>query len=227
MGADISSPRRAEIDAFLAKHRLQVQVRSHDRSRLIFALDATASRQPTWDLACGLQAQMFEEAARIGSLDIQLVFYRGPGDCSASRWLSDANMLASLMSKIDCRAGHTQIEKILSHARKEDAQQKIQALVFIGDAVEEVPTDLYMVARELTMPVFVFQEGNDTSATSTFREIARLTRGAHVRLDQGAAKQLGELLRAVAAYAAGGLTALSGLSGNASAVKLLEQIRKL
>jgi hypothetical protein len=226
VGDQISLPRRREIDAFLAKQRLQVQV-SRGRGRLIFALDATASRQPTWDLACALQAQMFEEATRIGSLDIQLVFYRGCRECSASRWLSDANMLASLMSKIDCRAGQSQIGKILSHARKEDALQKVQAMVFVGDSVEETPTDLYAVARELTMPVFLFQEGGNTSATPTFCEIARLTRGAHVRLDQDAAKQLGELLRAVAAFAAGGLTALSELSGNASAIKLLEQIRHL
>ncbi len=226
MGTDISSPRRAEIDTFLAKQRLQVQVPPHSRGRLIFALDATASRQPTWDLACGLQAQMFEEAARIGGLDIQLAFYRGPRECSASRWLSDANMLASLMSKIDCRAGHTQIEKVLKHARKEEALHKIEALVFVGDSMEEIPTALYAIARELTMPVFLFQEGDDTSATKTFHEIARLTRGAHVRLGQNSANQLGELLRAVAAYAAGGLKVLTDLSGNASAVKLLEQIRQ-
>ena len=44
------------------------------RGRLIFALDATASREPTWDRACRIQGEMFEATAALGGLDIQLVF---------------------------------------------------------------------------------------------------------------------------------------------------------
>ena len=77
------------------------------RGRLIFALDATASRQPTWDKAAELQAGMFPEAAGIGNLDLQLVYYRGSGEWKASRRLSDSEQLARVMSKIDCRAGET------------------------------------------------------------------------------------------------------------------------
>ena len=53
--------------------------------RLIFALDATMSRQPTWDIACKLQGEMFETARALGGLDVQLVYFRGFGECRASR----------------------------------------------------------------------------------------------------------------------------------------------
>src|SRR3974390_1949100 len=100
---------QAEIDAFLAHiSTLAPSKEPGQRGRLIFALDATMSRQPTWDQACVLQAEMFREAAAIGGLEIQLVYYRGLGECAASRWVSDAARLAGLMEKIDCRGGNTQ-----------------------------------------------------------------------------------------------------------------------
>ena len=200
------------------------------RGRLIFALDATMSRQPTWDSACALQADMFREAASAGGLDIQLVYFRGLGECRTSGWVAGAEKLAALMLRIDCRGGHTQIGKVLSHARHEYAKQRVQAMVFVGDAMEEKIDDLCQAAGELGLlgvPVFMFQEGNDPVAENAYREIARLTRGAYCRFDTGAAHQLGELLRAVAAYAAGGIKALADLAAHrsGSARRLLEQLK--
>ena len=200
------------------------------RGRLIFALDATMSRQPTWDSACTLQAEMFREAASAGGLDIQLVYFRGISECRASGWVAGSEKLATLMSRIDCRGGHTQIGKVLSHARQEYGKQRVQALVFVGDAMEEKIDDLCAAAGELGLlgvPVFMFQEGDDAVAENAYREIARLSRGAYCRFDTGAAHQLGELLRAVAAYAAGGIKALSDLSARRSdgARRLLAQLK--
>ena len=77
---------RSEIDAFLSKVKsLGPATGAGTRGRLIFALDATMSRQPLWDTACKLQADMFREAAAIGGLDVQLVYYRGLAECRASR----------------------------------------------------------------------------------------------------------------------------------------------
>src|SRR5467141_964471 len=105
-----SASSRPEIDAFLTRVRtLAPTTAPGQRGRLIFALDATMSRQPTWDSACRLQADMFREAASIGGLDIQLVYYRGLSECRASRWVSETEHLADLMTRIDCRGGHTQI----------------------------------------------------------------------------------------------------------------------
>lgn len=222
---------KPEIKAFVEQLRaLGPSTAQGKRGRLIFALDATMSRQPTWDTACTLQADMFREASSIGGLDIQLVYFRGLSECRASGWVAGSGKLAELMSGIDCRGGQTQIGKVLSHARQEDARQKVQALVFVGDAMEEPIDSLCQAAGELGLlgvPVFMFQEGNDAVAEAAYREIARLSRGAYCRFDAGSAHQLGELLRAVAAYAAGGIKALVELSKKRSsgAQNLLSQLK--
>jgi len=217
----------AEVDAFLAKMRGLSTQPAANGGRLIFALDATASRQPTWDTACQLQAEMFREAAAIGSLSVQLVYYRGLSECRASRWMSQPEQLSGLMERIDCRMGHTQLGKVLAHARRETELLKVQALVFVGDALEENPDKLSHDAGELGrlgVPAFMFQEGHDRDVEQVFRGIARLTHGAYCRFDPGAARQLAELLRAVAVYAAGGMTALTARR-DVGAVKLLSQMK--
>jgi hypothetical protein len=222
---------RPEIAEFIDRVRaLGPAAAAGQRGRLIFALDATMSRQPTWDSACALQTDMFGEAAKAGGLDIQLVYFRGLSECRASGWVAGAEKLAALMSRIDCRGGHTQIGKVLSHARHEYAKQRVQAMVFVGDAMEEKIDDLCQAAGELGLlgvPAFMFQEGSDAVAENAYREIARLSRGAYCRFDTGAAHQLGELLRAVAAYAAGGIKALADLSARRSdgARQLLAQLK--
>ncbi|HLX02198.1 MAG TPA: hypothetical protein VKS80_08760, partial [Trinickia sp.] len=90
---------RAEIDAFL--NRVSSLAPSTGRGRLIFGLDATMSRQPTWDQACRLQANMFREAAAVGGLAIQLIYYRGLAECRASPWVAEPERLGNLMSRID------------------------------------------------------------------------------------------------------------------------------
>jgi hypothetical protein len=219
---------RSEVEAFLRQARaLRPRLEEGRRGRLIFALDATMSRQPTWDTACRLQAEMFREAGKIGGLDVQLVYYRGFGECRASTWVSDADRLADLMSRIDCRGGHTQIGKVLAHARRETEKARVQALVFIGDAMEENIDSLAAIAGELGLlgvPIFAFQEGREPAVERAFREFARLTRGAYCRFDPGSAHELAELLRAAAVFAAGGLRALSSRS-EAAALKLIAQLK--
>jgi len=219
---------RTEVDAFL--DRVKTLGPASGRGRLIFALDATMSRQPTWDSACKLQADMFREAASTGGLDIQLVYYRGLGECRSSPWIAEPQRLGALMSRIDCRGGHTQIGKILGHAGRENDSRKVAALVFVGDAMEESLDDLCAAAGKLglhNVRAFMFQEGYDPVCEQAFREIARLTGGAFCRFTPGAADELAELLRAAAAYAAGGMKALADLEKrhNAGATKLLEQLK--
>ena len=218
-------PTRSEVDTFLAD--LKKRSGPSTRGRLVFALDATASREVTWDNACKLQAEMFREAASAGGLDLQLVYYRGLGECRASRWISDSTQLAKIMSSIMCRAGETQIEKVLIHAGKETKLLRVNALVFVGDAMEENPDHLAHEAGELgrlDVPAFMFQEGRDREVEQVFREVAHLTRGAYCRFDPGAARQLAELLRAIALFAVAGPTALGGRSG--AAQLLLGQMRR-
>ncbi|MDB5505039.1 MAG: hypothetical protein JWR89_4941 [Tardiphaga sp.] len=219
----------ADIAAFVAKAKAMAPHAAGGRGRLVFALDATMSRQPTWDMACALQADMFREAAAVGSLDIRLVYFRGLSECRASGWIADTAQLAKLMARITCQGGQTQIGKVLSETRREAVTAGVRALVFVGDAMEESVDDLCAKAGELGLlkvPVFMFQEGHDPAAEQAFREIARLTGGAWCRFDPGAAAQLRELLRAVAAYAAGGREALVRLSQTApGAARLLGQMK--
>jgi hypothetical protein len=217
----------AEIADFLRAARSGPAVGG--QGRLIFALDATMSRQPTWDRACALQSEMFVEAGQLGGLSIKLVYYRGYDECRASRWVGDAQALAGLMGRIACRGGHTQIARVLRHARAETAHGRVGALVFVGDAMEENLDDVCAAAGELALagcPVLAFQEGHDAAAETALREVARLTRGAWCRFDHTAAEELRSLLRAAAAYAAGGLPALEAAGRtSAGATKLLAQLR--
>jgi hypothetical protein len=213
----------SRVAAFLEK------TQAAHRGRLIFVVDATGSRQFSWDLASKTQAEMFQEAAGIGTLSVQLIYFRGlegfDGECKASRWTSDARELASLMARITCKTGHTQIQRALEHVRKEHQQQPVSAIVYIGDMCEERPETLYDATAALSgVPCFIFQEGEDRFAAEVFREMARLSHGAYHSFYPGAALQLAELLRAVAAFATGGLKALSDLRSEAS-VKLLGQLK--
>lgn len=202
---------KSAIDAFVQQARALAPQNARE-GRLVLALDATMSRQPTWDLACEIQARMFDAVSKADALQVQLVYYRGFGECRASRFVSDTDALKKLMTKIDCRGGHTQIRKVLAHTLKEHARGKVNALVFIGDAMEEEVDALAARAGELGLkgvPVFMFQEGNDPTVTAAFKEIARLSRGAWFRFDRNAADNLAKLLSAIAVFATGGLKALA------------------
>jgi hypothetical protein len=208
-----ASAKNAEVDAFLRKVASMPAARpASGRGKLIFAMDATASRQPSWDHACKLQGEMFEATAALGGLDVQLVFYRGFNECKASKWLSTASSLHNAMSGVFCAGGDTQIVRVLRHALKAADTQKIGALVFVGDAMEEKLDEVCGLAGQLGLrgvPVFVFHEGNDAVGERAFKEIARLSHGAYCHFDANSAGELRALLGAVAAYAAGGHRALA------------------
>jgi hypothetical protein len=215
----------AKLDLFL--NRLAAQ---KPTGRLVFALDATMSRQPTWDRACQLQAEMFSEAAGIGGLEIQVVYFRGKQELSASPWMTNAKQLEKAMTGIVCKGGYTQIARVLSHAQREHDKAPIAAVVFVGDASEESIETLSLAAQKLSargIKVFMFLEGDDEEAEKAFREISHVTKGACCKFSSESARELGDLLRAVAAYASGGLQALSKLEaqGKPGAIELLGQIK--
>lgn len=195
------------------------------RGRLIFSMDATASREPTWDQACQVQGQMFLETGALGGLDVQLNYYRGFNECKASRWVDNPSDLVRLMTSVFCLAGKTKLRRVLQHAVKETGRKRVNALVFVGDAFEEDLDEVGEIAGQLGMlgvRAFLFQEGHKPEAERAFRHIATLTKGAHCRFDANSPDQLRELLGAVAAYAAGGRRALADLSKRSnSAVKLI------
>ncbi|MDQ0504794.1 VWA domain-containing protein [Xanthobacter agilis] len=202
----------ADIARFLDAVRTVAPARAGEgRGRLAFALDATASRQPTWSLACELQADMFAAAAAHGGLDMQIVYYRGMSECRASPFVGEARTLHRLMSRIACEGGLTQIHRVLAHLVREAERSGLKAAVFVGDALEEDADALHAAAGQLALRgvrLFMFQEGANREVERTFRALAEITGGAYCRFDVRAGDQLRTLLSAVAAYAAGGRVAL-------------------
>jgi hypothetical protein len=204
-------PSIASRSAAVRQHLQREEHIHKHRPRLVFALDATASRQPAWDLSSKLQAEMFAEAGAAG-LDLQLVYYRGD-ECKASRWVSNGAELKGLMHELRCKAGRTQIGKVLAHTLRESDKTPIKALVFIGDCFEENIGDMVETASALGakgVRAFMFHEDGDTNppARKAFQKIAELTGGIYAPFDANSAAELSRLLRAAAAYAAGKPAAL-------------------
>lgn len=189
-------------------------------------MDATASREPTWDQACHLQGQMFDATSNVGDLAVQLCYYRGFNEFQHSTWCASARDLLREMSAVRCLGGHTQIKKVLDHASVEHRKQPIKAVVFVGDAVEENPDDLCQLAGQLgvlRIPLFMFQEGIDSAVKSTFRQMAELSGGAYAPFNLASAAELKNLLSAVAVYAAGGRKALQQFESRHKRTALLTQ----
>lgn len=202
----------SDIEAFLnTMNKTPVPFKGTDGGRLLFAMDATASREQSWDMAARIQGEMFEATHDIGGLAVQLAFFRGFGEFKVSGWLSQPQEIHRLMSSVSCLAGQTQIDKVLKHARNQATRSGIRAVVYVGDCFEEDVDEVGQVAGELGIlgvPVFTFQEGHDPMAEQAFRHIAKLSGGAYVHFDGASADMLKKLLGAVAVFAAGGRGAL-------------------
>ncbi|PKI02709.1 hypothetical protein [Glaciecola sp. 33A] len=219
-----------DIQAFIGKVKNAPLVTGVGKGRLIFAMDATASREHCWDMASQQHAAMFAEADKVSALSVQLCYYRGMGEFKALPWTRGADEIKQALLSVRCLAGQTQIAKVLSHALSETRTSKVNALVFVGDCIEEDPDLLGTLAGKLgilNLPLFIFQEGNNPQVGNIFSQLATLSGGAYCQFDQGSAKQLGQLLAAVAVYAAGGKPALKSnlLSMDASVQHLLQQLK--
>lgn len=230
---DLDRPASAgEVDAFLRQvAATPARGPAGARGRLIFAMDATASREPTWERASQIQAAMFSETADLGGLEVQLVFYRGFLELEASPWCTEADGLLRRMTRVHCAAGLTQIGRVLKHAIEEAGKGRVNALVFVGDCMEESADELAGLAGRLGLlgvPAFLFQEGRDPTAERTFRDIARLSGGAWCPFDAASPKTLRDLLSAVAVFAAGGRKALErfGRERGGAVLQLTHQIRR-
>lgn len=216
------------VAAFLDKIAAMPAVRpaSGRPGRLMFAVDATASRQVSWDRACALTGDMFLAASDLGGIAVSLAYWRGHREFAATPFLTDGAELARRMSGVTCLGGHTQIQRALRHAQEETQREKVAAMVLVGDAMEEDIDALCHEAGALGLrgtPVFCFHEGVDPVAGNAFRQIAKVSGGAYAPFDSASADALRDLLRAVAVYAAGGRAALLRLASPA-AVRIAGQL---
>jgi hypothetical protein len=220
---------KRSIDQFIHQVRKLPQT-GGEQGRLIFALDATASREATWDQACHLQSELFLATKDLGGLAIQLCYYRGFREFKATGFVTQTSQLLNLMNGVSCLGGHTQINRVLAHARKETRAKPVKAVVFIGDSCEEPIDALCHIAGELGMlrtPVFMFHEGADAHARAVFQQVSKLSGGAYAPFDRNSPQILKDLMAAVAVFASGGTKALQNYSSRSSAEvkRLTQQIR--
>jgi len=226
---DLTRSGSTDVGRFLeAVKRVPARKSGTEPGRLIFAMDATLSRAATWDMATHIQNEMFDSTANLGGLAIQLCHYKGYREFSASAWCTNGDDLRKQMARVRCAGGQTQIHRVLSHGLDEHRRQKIQAVVFVGDAMEENPDGLCELAGRMgisKIPAFVFQEGVDPTTRQTFEEIARLSGGAYAPFNLTSADELKSLLSAVAVYAAGGAKALMNIKDNKAVGLLTRQLK--
>ncbi len=217
-----------DIDAFLntAKRLPTCSRRQEETHRIMFALDATASRQPTWDMACSLHSELFLAAREVGEVAVQLLFYRGLGELRKSPWITSKRKLLRLMQRVSCAGGMTQIGRLLREAAREATTQPVKALIFVGDCFEEPEDEVLALAGKLALlntPVILLQEGHVPQASMVFAKIARLTGGAHLPFASGSAEHLRRLLGAAVSFAVGGRELLER-EGSDAARQVLEQL---
>lgn len=196
------------------------------RPRLLFAMDATASREASWNVAKEITGAMFEAVP--GELDVALAYHSGGRLREMTPFSSEARAFLDKVQSVHCFAGRTALNEILDKA---SITPGLKALIYIGDCFEEDPREAVELAQQLKLKgvrCFIFhdtssqEQGYDTEAARTaFDEIARITGGALLPFDETSPDLVRELLAAIAIYAAGGMKALQQKTKLLPAARLL------
>ncbi|MCZ4262315.1 hypothetical protein O4G76_15855 [Limimaricola sp. G21655-S1] len=181
-------------------------------------IDATGSREHSWEQAQTAQLRMFKDLAGLKALQLRLLEFGG-GKLSDYGWQGDALKVAKKMTAVRCRQGLTQFIPALEAFAND--KTKTDALILIGDAFEECSNVVLMptcTLRNRGSRVFCFREGDDPVAASAFNSIAEATGGRSIKL--GDQLPLSDLCSGAALLTAGGQDALKRLP-NAKARQLL------
>ncbi|MCC8978897.1 hypothetical protein [Bradyrhizobium acaciae] len=208
---------------------------------LIFALDATASRERFWEESKLIQSTMFSAVGTSGlKVRTQLVSYSGLtqlGDVAAGDWHSDAEALSDTMENINCVAGHTQIGQVFKHAVRENTQRKVHGLILIGDSCEEDGAQLRALGSELNenrIQLYIMDDGNRSDGRHPdtfriFRETAEAAEGVYLPLESKSIAKLIDYLRVAAVASSGNIKAVDRIAGSVTTAEgraFLEQRKK-
>jgi hypothetical protein len=189
-------------------------------SRIGFLVDATGSRNKTWERAQGIQSKMFRAAYGIKAIKLRLVHFGG-GSLTTRNWDDDTKSVAANMAAVRCQAGLTQILEGLQSFIDETPEDRATAIILIGDYFEECSTQAKITAvrlKDMGIKVYSFIEGNDHTAQTVFRNLAEISGGKFARF--GDDLPLADLCQGVALLASGGKKALRQL-GNKKVQRLL------
>jgi hypothetical protein len=175
------------------------------RPRLIFAVDATASREPAWTAARQVTDVLVK--ALPGALDVALAVHGGSRVHTFTAFTSDANTLRDRAAGVSCVAGMTRLLPILSASLKHPA---VRVVIYIGDVFEENLLRGRQIADAMGAQrtrLIVLHDTTDPAArrdTEVFWDLAKRTGGCVLPFDAAAPGRLRDILSAVAVYAVGG-----------------------
>lgn len=198
------------------------------RPRLIFAVDATASREPAWRAARGVTDSLVK--ALPGALDVALAVHGGGRVHTFTPYTTAANTLRDRAAGVMCKAGFTRLLPIMASAVKDPG---VKVVIYIGDVFEESLARGRRLADSMGARgtrLIVLHDTADPAArghAEIFWDLAKRTGGCVLPFEAGASRKLHDLVSAVAVYAVGGERLLQerrhALPG---AVALLEQLGK-
>lgn len=207
-------PEKAAHKAFLEKASALAKQKDSSKialalkktPKLLFSMDATASRQPSWDVAQKITLSMFDVIP--GGLKIALAYHSAGRLQTVTEFRDDAGYFKDQIAAVRCQAGNTALCEILDTACDTPG---LSSLIYIGDCFEErfeTAVALAQRLKEKGVPCFIFQEGDDFRAADAFKAIAEITGGAVFPFEMDSLVRVREKLDAIAAYAAGGMKLL-------------------
>ncbi len=196
------------------------------RPRLVFAVDATASREPAWAAARQVTDALVK--ALPGELDVALAVHGGSRVHTFTAFTDDAKTLRDRAAGVVCQAGMTRLLPILAAALKRPG---VRVVIYIGDVFEESVAHGRQLADAMgaqATRLIVLHDTADPAArrdAEVFWDLAKRTGGCVLPFDASAPAGLRDLLSAVAAYAVGGEKLLRERHGDRpEAVALLEHL---
>jgi len=200
--------------------------RSAPRPRLVFAVDATESREATWRAAKQLTDVLL--AALPGELDVALAVHGGNRLHTFTKFTSDAGALRNRAASVRCEMGYTRLLDILARVLETEG---VSVVCYVGDAYEESARRGYKLAESLKargIRLIVLFDGAgwsdlDSHAAKVLAEMARRTGGALLPFDITALPKLRDLLEAVAVLAVGDVPLLTARQDAMPAARLLLQ----
>jgi voltage-gated potassium channel Kch len=205
--APMAAAKPAQSDPAMIAAALKPRAR---RPRLVFALDATASREPAWEAAKATTDALCQ--ALPGQLDVALAVHGGSRLRVFTEFVSEPGPLRDQAAGIQCEAGETRLLDIMERTR--DAGD-VKVLVYIGDVFEESVEGAESLAAALrlrgTRIIILHDAANALTverSRAVFERIAKITGGAVLPFDASAVDKLRAMLEAISTLAVGGMKLL-------------------
>ncbi|NRA46534.1 MAG: hypothetical protein HRU09_16405 [Oligoflexales bacterium] len=137
---------KASVTTRSSTDKINRAVNKKSRPKLLFSMDATASREHSWLIAQDITSSMFDEVP--GELDVALAYHGGGILKNVSPFKSNAKQFKDAVSVVRCDAGPTALNAILQEASEVNG---LKAMIYIGDCYEEPFVEAEYYARQLKL----------------------------------------------------------------------------